>query len=43
MSNKTKKLLILKLSRNVGLTIQPSVRAGFNFECILGGSVGVEF
>lgn len=33
----------IMLSRKVGLTIQPSVRLGFDFECILGGSVGVEF
>ena len=35
--------LRIMLSRKVGLTIQPSVRLGFDFECILGGSVGVEF
>ncbi|MGN1221579.1 MAG: hypothetical protein ACI4TU_11660 [Candidatus Cryptobacteroides sp.] len=35
--------LRIMLGRKVGLTIQPSVRLGFDFNCILGGSVGVEF
>lgn len=35
--------LRIMLGRKVGLTIQPSVRLGFDFNCILGGSIGVEF
>ncbi len=35
--------LRIMLNRKVGLTIQPSVRVGYFFNCILGGSVGVEF